>query len=116
MFNMTCQKCKREFSPETLVGYCEPCRAFFLEIIGRIRTAVHSFPGALQEPIGYDPKDCPHTFTYKTGKRERELCGLCGSGSLENGYGLVPGYGCAGYTYCLNCLNFLNAEVDCGEC
>jgi hypothetical protein len=115
MKSLTCQRCRNPFEAETTIGYCEGCQQHYAAQAFRVRKAQRPMPHIMADTSFLKPADCPHTVTESSGGRGRILCGLCGSGSIEAGYGLVPGFGCGTFYYCCNCGTYLDFSPDVNE-
>lgn len=82
--------------------------------IGEQRKIVH----AKQHPYSHvyadgkfaDVAECPRTVQDPVSGQQ--VCGLCGSSELDQGYGLGTGYGIGVYQYCLECDHFLDFVED----
>lgn len=106
--NLTCIDCAADFEADTMRGYCSECIARF----AKQREYVH----ARQRPArnvfadGKFATECPQTVMDPVAGKQ--VCGLCGSDELQQGYGLGSGYGMGGYTFCEGCDSFLDFSED----
>lgn len=105
---LLCRRCERSFDAATARGYCDECVSKFREE----RTAIHRrqrpAPGVFADGKFAPDWQCPQSFS----DGDRQVCGLCGSDELEQGYGLGSGYGMGSYTFCLGCNTFLDFHED----
>lgn len=110
--NLVCVRCSQSFHAGMLRGYCPACVKHFREQRKAIAEKQHPSPNVLLDGKFADAKECPKSVSVP--EKKREVCGLCGSDSIDPGYG-VTGYGFGSYDYCLGCETFLNFHEDKGD-
>lgn len=108
---MECIRCGQEFHAWPPRGYCDPCKAVFLERRELIHSKQNPAPGV--HACGkFTKQEGPRT--YYDADRGVNACGLCGSPDLEMGYGFAGGMGLGGYTCCTECYAILDFSEDPG--
>jgi hypothetical protein len=108
--DQVCVRCDEPFDSGVKRGYCDDCLSLFRERqVNRKRLQTPS-PGVHCTGRFLDPKECPVTVENETG--DGNCCGLCGSESIESGYGFAGGYGLGAYTFCLECNSVLDFCED----
>ena len=109
---MTCIRCEAEFDSGIKRGYCDECLSLFRERQILKHGKQHPAPGVRVTGKFLDPKECPCSIENETG--DGIACGLCGSESLQPGYGFAGGYGLGSYQFCEECNTVIDFFEDLG--
>ncbi len=111
--NNRCERCDCTFESAEFVGYCPECVVWFRE--GRKTADEKANPTPNVHLTGkFNAADrCPKTVHNPV--TNENVCGLCGSESIERGYGFAGGFGLGVYQYCENCNAILDFSEDTGE-
>lgn len=111
--NLQCLRCKNDFESDCVLAYCDDCKSAF----DRNREGIHDkqrpLPGVFADGKFADENTCPVSVIHPV--TEQSVCGMCGSGELEPGYGVGSGFGFGAYSFCCGCNRFLDFREDCGE-
>lgn len=107
---LKCIECGQEFEAARLRGYCDACLESYRETRKRVHMLQRPAPGVYVDGRFADPLKCPTTITDPV--TDRQICGICGSAELEQGYGLGTGYGMGSYIFCEECYAFLDFRED----
>lgn len=111
--NLTCERCSASFEADDFLGYCPDCRDHFRGERGKAHDRANPAPGVHCTGKFLEGENCPRTvFNPVSG---RNVCGLCGGGEIDQGYGFAGGYGLGVYNFCLSCNAVLDFSPDSGE-
>lgn len=92
-----------------LRGYCDEC----IELWQKQRDAIHKrqrpAPGVYADGK-FAKGESPQTLYDPVSGRN--VCGMCGSDDIVQGYGLGSGHGMGAYTFCQECYAFLDFVED----
>ena len=106
---MDCIRCGQPFEAYPPRGYCDACKAVFLERRELIHEKQNPAPGV--HACGkFTKQEGPRS--YYDHDRQVNACGLCGSPELEGGYGFAGGGGCGVYNACMECFAILDFSED----
>lgn len=106
----TCVRCEQTFEAEPFRGYCDECLSAYQANREGVHARQRPAPGVIADGKFSDEKLCPVSLTHPV--LGEQVCGICGSSDIEQGYGLGSGYGMGSYTFCQDCYAFLDFSED----
>jgi uncharacterized C2H2 Zn-finger protein len=110
---LRCERCDSVFDSDTFVGYCPECVTWFREGRKVAHDKANPAPGLHLTGKFNEADRCPQTVMNPIDGKH--VCGLCGSKSIESGYGFAGGFGLGVYQFCEACNAVLDFSEDTGE-
>lgn len=111
VMELFCIRCNTAFDAGKARAYCDACVDWFRMGRDVVHMRQNPAPGVHACGKFADPvKDCPASVYDAIA--EKQVCGMCGGDDLSQGYGLGSGYGIGSYTFCEDCMTFLDFHED----